>query len=136
MTIDTGAVRTVPKLVSLREQVPVRGRRKSIRVKPGRLFLAAFALWATVTFCVQQVAIWQEMHSLRDVQQQVEQVKESNQLLQGDIARMQSKEYIEQVARERLGLTKPGEIMYVPATTSSPQGNSAPGPSIPAAPGR
>ncbi len=135
MTIDTGAIRTIPKVIHLKERVPAKSRRKSLRVKPGRLFLTLFALWAIVTFCVQQINIWHETSVLRSVQRQVTQANDSNKLLQTEVARMQSSEYIEQVARERLGMTRPGEILYVPSTTYNPNGITAPGSSSSPAPG-
>ena len=135
MTIDTGAIRVLPKVIPLKEKVQAKSRRKALRVKPGRLFLTLFALWAIATFGVQQVSIWQETHELKDVQRQVTQANDSNKLLQTEVSRMQSSEYIEQVARERLGMTRPGEILYVPSTTYQPVGSTAPGSSSPPSPG-
>jgi cell division protein FtsB len=91
-------------------------QRRSWKVRPGRLFVACFSLYAALTLGSQQVTLWRLGGELKAVKQEIRRTTESNQMLTGEITRLQSKEYIEKAARERLGLTRPGEILYVPAT--------------------
>ncbi|MCF8009098.1 MAG: septum formation initiator family protein [Halanaerobiales bacterium] len=52
--------------------------------------------------------------NLIELQEEVDnQIKKNNQL-QEEIQRVRSLEYIERVAREELGLVKPGEILFIP----------------------
>ena len=51
---------------------------------------------------------------LNDLQQQVEKQIEENEELKEEIKRAKSPEYVEKVAREELGLVKPGEMLFIP----------------------
>lgn len=51
---------------------------------------------------------------LYGLQQQVENQIEENNELKEEIERVKSPEYVEKVAREELGLVKPGEILLIP----------------------
>ena len=53
---------------------------------------------------------------IRAVRQEVMVLKTRNQQLRHELARLQSDEYIEQVARRELGLVRPGERVYVVVT--------------------
>jgi cell division protein FtsB len=48
-----------------------------------------------------------------DAQERLREVQEKNARLREEYRRVQSDEYIEEVAREKLGLGKEGEIIYV-----------------------
>lgn len=45
---------------------------------------------------------------------EIEDLRERNAALHEELERLQSNDYIEQVAREKLGLVKPGEARIVP----------------------
>ena len=51
---------------------------------------------------------------LNSLQQQVQNQIEENKELKEEIERVKSPEYVEKVAREELGLVKPGEILLIP----------------------
>jgi len=51
---------------------------------------------------------------LNNLQQQVQNQIEENKELKEEIERVRSPEYVEKVAREELGLVKPGEILLIP----------------------
>ena|SRR6056297_1256730 len=51
---------------------------------------------------------------LNSLQQQVQNQIEENKELKEEIERVRSPEYVEKVAREELGLVKPGEILLIP----------------------
>ncbi|WP_196792544.1 FtsB family cell division protein [Veillonella seminalis] len=54
--------------------------------------------------------IKQQQHQL---QIQIEELKQSNEALEQDKQRLQDPQAIEDVARDELGLVKPGEVPYV-----------------------
>ncbi|MFO7815304.1 MAG: cell division protein FtsL [Halanaerobiales bacterium] len=51
---------------------------------------------------------------LNNLQQQVQEEMEENKDLKEEIERVKSHDYIEKVARDELGLVKPGEILFIP----------------------
>ena len=54
-------------------------------------------------------------HETSVVRQQLEQAKTAQQELQAERERLLAPAYIEKLAREQLGLVKPGEVPYIPA---------------------
>lgn len=60
--------------------------------------------------------------SIRDVQQQAAVLETRNEQLRRELARLESDEYIEMVARRELGLVMPGERAYV-VVTEEAEGN-------------
>ncbi|ABO48671.1 Septum formation initiator [Desulforamulus reducens MI-1] len=52
--------------------------------------------------------------SMKTLQTQVEELKNRNEALRTEIKQIKSEAYIEQAAREQLGLVKPGETLVVP----------------------
>lgn len=103
-------------------------RKKKLKYNRRRLLLL---------FIISVILVWMVYPSYRerleqqkirlDLGQRVEELREKNEALKKESARLQSKDYVEQVAREDLGLVKPGEIAYlvVPPTqeeeTTSPR---------------
>lgn len=53
-------------------------------------------------------------NDVRDIQQQVQELKEKNSALRAELRFAQSEDYIEKTAREKLGLIMPGETRVVP----------------------
>jgi len=53
-------------------------------------------------------------NELNNLQQQVQEEMERNEELKEEIERVKSHDYIEKVARDELGLVKPGEILFIP----------------------
>jgi cell division protein FtsB len=51
---------------------------------------------------------------LNNLQEQVQQEAQKNKELHDEIKKVKSPEYVEKVAREELGLVKPGEILFIP----------------------
>ena len=57
--------------------------------------------------------------NVETIQGQVEELTQKNTALREEIKKIKSDAYVEQVAREQLGLVKPGETLVVP--TQSPE---------------
>ena len=65
----------------------------------------------------------QVMHSDLDLmQKEINTLKTKNSSLREELNKVQSNAYIEQMAREKLGLVKPGEKRIVPAEKYQPEG--------------
>jgi cell division protein FtsB len=58
---------------------------------------------------------------LNRLSQEYEEEIEQNQKLKEEIERVKSPAYIEKVAREELGLVKPGEILLIPVEEDEQQ---------------
>lgn len=95
---------------------PATGRRR-LRFNKKRLPVLLIA----VLLCYLVLSFFSQFHRLDAMQQDVKQLQDQladlqrkNAELKQQLKMVQSDEYIEQVARERLGLVKPGEARIVP----------------------
>ena len=61
-------------------------------------------------------------NNVQEIEQEIDQIKARNDELHKMLKAMESNEYVEQIAREKLGLVKPGESPVVPADQASSNG--------------
>lgn len=61
--------------------------------------------------------IWVMYQEKLQLQQQVAALKAENENLEQKVTQMQDTAWIEQFAREELGLVKPGDIVYIPVVS-------------------
>ncbi len=52
-------------------------------------------------------------HKIANLKQDVNQLQEKKKELKTEIERVNSKEFVKQIARKKLGLIKEGEILYI-----------------------
>lgn len=80
-----------------------------------KVAVVAFVIYMCVVMINQQVQIKEKKIQLAALNSQIDvqeiQNKQLNQVLSSD--EEQTKEYIEKIAREELGLAKPGEKVYI-----------------------
>lgn len=95
------------------------------RVAAGAVVLGLFVIAAV--YGDHGLMHWLRLRGeLRELEQVTFQLQQRNEQLHERIRRLQSDDrYIEQLARERFGLVKPGEIVY---RRVAPSGRVAPGP--------
>jgi cell division protein FtsL len=67
------------------------------------------------SFVNQQREIYAVQQEAAAVKNRVEQLQQLNQSYTDEKNRLGTPAYLEQLAREQLGLVKPGEVPYVPA---------------------
>lgn len=72
-------------------------------------FLIFYLVFLGIRGAWHQHRLYYRYHKLL---QQIEQAKEQNIQLKSKIARLQDPRYLEFLARDRLGLVKPGEKVY------------------------
>lgn len=96
-----------------------RGRKMSLNRarQPARyiLLILAFGLlvWSSFWGRYSLVRIYQFRQQRERIRRDIVHIMEENQLLRKEIERLRSDpEYIARIAREDLGLAKPGEIIY------------------------
>jgi len=57
-------------------------------------------------------------HSVSELEKEIGELKAKNAELKRDLKLIKSEEYVERIAREQLGLVKPGEKVVVPGELS------------------
>ena len=78
-----------------------------------RLLVLAVILYASFTLINQQKVINQYSKNSDDLSSQIEEEKSTNQKLLAKKEDVNSKEYIEQTAREKLDMYYPNEKIYI-----------------------
>lgn len=86
------------------------------------LILTIVLLYIAICLGSQVTRLWAMQTSLDEVENQVFELREKNEVLWDRLTVLESEGYIEDAARERLGLVKPGEtrIVTVPAYDGEP----------------
>ena len=75
------------------------------------LLAAAYFLFLAVGQQFELYTIQQETLSLKD---RINELEHSNRFLTEEKIRLNSSSHVEKIAREQLGLVKPGEVPYIP----------------------
>ncbi|HBG09148.1 MAG: FtsB family cell division protein [Limnochordia bacterium] len=87
-------------------------RQRKVRINVGRVLLLVLILWVALGFGKNA---W-ENHKLRreieGLQRRIAVLEMRREDLEREIAECLSPENVEKIAREQLGLVKPGEILY------------------------
>lgn len=71
-----------------------------------------FGIYLIFTFTSQQFKLNELARQRADIKSQAEAVLEQKQKLEHEIQKMNTDDYIEEVARRELGLVKPGDVVY------------------------
>ncbi|WP_434131783.1 Cell division protein FtsL [Sporomusa paucivorans] len=90
-------------------------RRKSKQFSWFRLCLLIMAGYFCYAVIDQQTELYQIRRETEVVNAQMAQAREVNSRLLAEKENLSTAAYIEKVAREQLGLVKPGEVPYIPA---------------------
>ncbi|ADL06899.1 FtsB family cell division protein [Thermosediminibacter oceani] len=80
--------------------------------KLGRIIFVLFLVYFVYTFTVQQFKINELRRQELELSQKMNQLAEERKRLEKEIELLNTKSYIEKLARDQLGLVKPGEILY------------------------
>ncbi|NLJ66657.1 MAG: septum formation initiator family protein [Clostridiales bacterium] len=90
-------------------------KKKRYVVKPKlKIFLALLALgYFGLSLLKQEIKINQQNERIHDLREQIVQAEDTTAELERLIQYTESEEYMEKVARERLGWVKKGEIIFI-----------------------
>lgn len=93
-------------------------RRQLPRNSKGNVLAQSVILWAIVAavstaFVFRQAQVMSTRKRLVELEREISQYTMANAALEKQIQMMQSDEYIEKIAREKLGLVRPGEVQYM-----------------------
>lgn len=86
---------------------------KSIKKLIKRLIIICIIIYAFVTFCNQQKILNTYASSNIEIEKKLEQAQEYQEQLKEIQNNVNSKEYIEEVARKKLDMYLPNERVYV-----------------------
>ncbi|HOM43403.1 MAG: septum formation initiator family protein [Clostridia bacterium] len=86
-------------------------KKRKLRLK--NIFMIAFIVYAAITIVNQQLTIYDLRKAEQNEISKIEAVRNDNDRLMEMINNATSVEYIEKMAREQLGLVKPGEKVYI-----------------------
>jgi len=86
-------------------------KKRKLRLK--NVLMIAFIVYAAITIVNQQLTIYDLRKAEQDEISKIEAIRNDNDRLLEMINNATSIEYIEKMAREQLGLVKPGEKVYI-----------------------
>ncbi|HOV80316.1 MAG TPA: septum formation initiator family protein [Bacillota bacterium] len=92
-------------------------QKKKFRLSKGRLpalIALLILMYLAASFGNQFSRISSLQREIENIQQQVNELQQKNAALRQELQMVQSDSYIEKIAREKLGLVKPGETRVVP----------------------
>lgn len=76
-------------------------------------FACVLFVAVAVAFVFRQAEVMAVQRTLAGMQNEIEHYRAMNAALEKQIAALQTDEYVEKAAREKLGLVMPGEIQYM-----------------------
>lgn len=91
------------------------GRKKRKMPRYLKILCASLGVYLLCAFFMSYYQIWQVQKNIEEVKLQKRTLIEQQEELEKEQAALQDPEVIEKLARESLGMVKPGEILVVPA---------------------
>lgn len=102
----------------------MKARKDKKPVKIKSVIVVLLSVYLAYTLATQYIVIRKSRAQEAAIRAQIEEIKKENERLKEELERIRSDEYIEKVARERLGLIKSGEIMFVDVNHSGENGSN------------
>lgn len=87
-----------------------------MKINITRIFFIAFAIYVVYTLISQQKLLNAYAKEDRDYRNQIEQANETKEELTKTLQSLNSTEYIEQIARDKLDMYLPNEKVYIDIT--------------------
>lgn len=87
--------------------------KKKKKIKLANILFFCFIIYITYTFVSQQIILKRIKEDIYLNQIENSKVQEANQYLNDKIEYAKTDEFKEEIAREKIGLIKDGEIVYV-----------------------
>jgi len=78
-------------------------------------------LYLSALFVSQYWRLVQLRHTLQSIETEIATVREQNEEMLREIERLHSQPYLEQMARQELGMVRPGELLFYFRDTDKPQ---------------
>jgi len=103
----------------VKAEAVIRLKARDKRVSPAigrvakKVFLGLVTVYALVLFTGQAVKFFSLRAEVAQLEEQIRFHSVNNEILRQRVEAMQGDAYIEQMAREQLGLIRPGELLYM-----------------------
>ncbi len=113
---ETLALMTKKKTEKGMEGMVAERRQRKRRLQQVRFVLGLiilFLLWAVTSLGRDYIRVRKFQGEYRNLETEIRALQMRNTELEKEILRMRSPDYVERVAREELGLIKPGEVLYI-----------------------
>ncbi len=91
-------------------------RRLNLRKFFGFITLLVLLLYVCCTFVHQKISLEQRYAIVKDIENQISEAKLEQDMLKKELEKVNSDEYLEKLAREKLGLIKPNDRVFVDVT--------------------
>ncbi len=78
------------------------------------LLMLVFVFGLVFLFSTRYIKIVEAKDKVLEIEQKIEALKRENKELSEEVRLLKVPSYIEKVAREELGLVKPGEVLFLP----------------------
>lgn len=78
-----------------------------------KVLIIVFVIYVSVTLINQQLTIMRMEDRKAELNEQIQEAKAETEKLNKQLEEASSDAYVEQIAREKLGLIKDGDIIYV-----------------------
>ena len=102
------------RLVKESAQSKKAGKRKLDKKRLGIVIVVtAFALYFTYIMIWQQVMISKKNGEIKDLEEKINQANQQTEVLQNELDNLDDPAYLEKIARERLGLVRPNERVFI-----------------------
>jgi cell division protein DivIC len=106
------------KIVEFKAKIDkAKSGKKPLRIKLGRrsmaiIVMSLIVMWSVVSMVMSQVKMWEIRGESKSYNQEIEQLKQEIDALEKEKAESQSLDYVEKVAREKLKMVMPDEVIY------------------------
>ncbi|WCN37780.1 FtsB family cell division protein [Aneurinibacillus uraniidurans] len=87
------------------------GRKRRMRVL--QIFVVLFLGWAGYTYYEQSQELAEKQRSFADLQRQADETKQKQKELELQVKRLNDSQYIAELARQQLFLSKQGEVIFI-----------------------
>jgi cell division protein FtsL len=88
--------------------------RRRYRIRWFRVLILLSAAYFLYLAVGQQFELYTIQRETTMLKERISELEQSNKALADETSRLSSPSYVEKIAREQLGLVKPGEVPYIP----------------------
>lgn len=88
--------------------------RRRYRIRWFRVLVLLTAVYFVYLAVGQQFELYTIQRETASLQERIAELEQANKALLDEKSRLSSPAYVEKIAREQLGLVKPGEVPYIP----------------------
>lgn len=96
---------------AIHSEVKQKGMRRRLRIV--LVLLVCFIGWAAWTIWGQNDQVNAKQTTLKQMEAKLEEAMKQNEAYQNELMRLQDPEYIEQLIRKDLNMTKPDETIFI-----------------------